>query len=294
MCCRKLLRVSLSVLFIVASLWRSRAARADEPDPFHDREVEEVAHRVDRADQEDQGALFAALDLGGRLRRAQTERADLLAMITVGGSFGAVPAPRSDAPPDEAAAPDPADESPLLPTIDVIALSKLGREAIARARVVAGEASELERIEDLGTRARWSALLPEVRFRIARVVDEDRAFSPTEYDPERVTTGNQESFWLEGRAAFRLDRLAFASEEVSLERLRLDRHREDRKRELEVIGWLRRYTRAAATLRNDATLPDAALAAEVDRLEAIVALDVLTGGWFSTAVPATETPPPAP
>jgi len=53
--------------------------------------------------------------------------------------------------------------------------------------------------------------------------DESGRLTLSEVDPGRYTQAGTATNWLEARVTFRLDRLLFADEEVSLERLRADR-----------------------------------------------------------------------
>jgi hypothetical protein len=136
--------------------------------------------------------------------------------------------------------------------------------------------------DDLASRARWSGLVPELRVRLAHQGDEGRALAPTEYDPSRITATGGSTWWVEGRATFRLDRLAFAEEELTIERLRQHRERLDRDLADEVLRQFARWQRA----RSVADDPTRELSARDDAaLECAVAesaLDALTGGWFGS------------
>ena len=136
-------------------------------------------------------------------------------------------------------------------------------------------------LDDLATRARASGLLPELRVRLAHVLDEDQKLSPTEYDPERVTASGGTSLWIEGRATFHLDRLVFADDEVAIERLRADRERTERGLVGDVLQTLEKWQRGTAEAA-DETLPEQTrLRAELDAAAAEAVLDVLTDGWFT-------------
>lgn len=272
----------------------STAAPADEDaSPRPDREL--VAQRSDRSDETRKASLYSAIDVGGQWSGRDDAGPALLAMFTVGGRFGEAFSPirrATTVDPDDAAAREGEDElvveqhrgGPSSAVLLGPPLAKLAQRTVSKVRELSQTQAEISRLDDLSTRARWSALLPEVRLRVARVVDEDRAFAPTEYDPERITSGNQESFWLEGRATFSLDRLVFASEEVPLERLRLDRVRMDRQHEIEALTWLRRFARATAILCTTDLDPDTAARSAGDQIEALLTLDALTAGWFQNEV----------
>ena len=177
------------------------------------------------------------------------------------------------------------------------------RPAVARAAISAAlrhHAAADERLDDLASRARWSAILPEVRLRATRLIDESQSFSPTSYDPDRTTSTGGVSLWLEGRTTWYFDRLVFADEEVSIERMRQELGREREritKRVLELLfGWQRAAQRARDPLIDPQRCVEALLEEEQRALE----LDVLTGGWFArwlrdhplVGLDCSERPPP--
>jgi hypothetical protein len=186
-------------------------------------------------------------------------------------------APRSEpAPPP--ASPEPAEPSPPLPvrvTPDVARAAV--RAALHHARLTDPEA----RIDSLATRARTSSLLPELRLRVARQVDEQQNLSPTEYDPSRITAAGGASLWLEARATWRLDRLVFADEEVALERLRRERAEAQSKLVKRVLDLLFAWQRALAREADAAKSPEDRLAATLDLVEIEASLDLVTDGWFT-------------
>ena len=144
-----------------------------------------------------------------------------------------------------------------------------------------GIAKEVDRLDDAATRARVSGLVPELRFRVARVVDEDQSLSPTEYDPERITASGGSSVWIEGRATFRLDRVVFADEEVAIERIRGERKKLEREIADDVVKSFAAWQRASAALETPDLDDEARARAEIDRAVEETRLDVLTNGWFS-------------
>ncbi|MRG95241.1 hypothetical protein [Polyangium spumosum] len=189
-----------------------------------------------------------------------------------------------------AADPAPSPEVPQAPTpppeVPRVAPALLISPAVARAVVSAAiEHARLEehvaRIDRVASRARASALLPELRLRVTRLLDEARALAPTEYDPERVTASGGSSLWLEARATFKLDRLVFADEEVALERLREERAAARHKLEARVLDALFAWQRARVVRDDPAEDPEARARAELAVMEAEATLDVLTGGFWS-------------
>jgi len=168
-------------------------------------------------------------------------------------------------------------ESEPLPTLRR-PLGALARGAIRAAVTQRARAD----FDDLASRARWSGLVPELRVRLAHQGDEGRALAPTEYDPSRITATGGSTWWVEGRATFRLDRLAFAEEELAVERLRQQRERLDRDLGDEVLRQLARWQRASAVADDPTRELSARDDAALERAVAEGALDALTGGWFGS------------
>lgn len=197
------------------------------------------------------------------------------------------PAP-AQAPPEEAPAAEPPraqeqeekkkDDAPALPVRVTPELARAAVEAaLRRARLSDPEA----RIDALATRARASALLPELRLRVAREQDQEQRTSPTDDDPERITASGGASFWLEARATWRLDRVVFSDDEVALERLRRERAEAQRKLSDRVLEALFAWQRARAREADPARSPEERLEATLAAIEAEATLDILTGGWFT-------------
>jgi hypothetical protein len=170
---------------------------------------------------------------------------------------------------------------------------KFARGLVAAALRAAERPEARDRFDALATRARASALLPEVRVRVARTLTEGEALSPTEYDPSRMTASGGTSLYVEGRATFRLDRLVFADDEVQIQRMRADRERADKQLVREVLEALGAWQKAEMASHDPEVVGSAAVGAEVARLAAEATLDVLSGGWFSAHAGALrrESPP---
>jgi hypothetical protein len=157
----------------------------------------------------------------------------------------------------------------------------MARAAIAAALKHARIEERTNRVDRMAARARSSALLPELRLRVTRQLDDGQVLSPTEYDPDRVTATVKASLWLEARATFKLDKLVFADEEVTLERLREDRVEAAAKLRQRVLETLFEWQRAMTNRDDPALDPEPRMKAAFAVVEAEVTLDVLTGGWFS-------------
>ncbi len=190
---------------------------------------------------------------------------------------------------DEEAAGAPLDEAskdatrvprahqPILPIIR----PRDARAAITAAQGLSGTAAAGERLDDLASRARWSALLPQVRLRATRLIDESSSLSPTSYDAQRMTASGGTSLWLEARTTWSLDRLVFAQEEVPIERLRgklRDDHAQTARR---VLDLLFRWQRAAYRVIDPLAHPDQCPAAWLAEQQLAAELDVATDGWLT-------------
>jgi len=166
------------------------------------------------------------------------------------------------------------------------ALTEFSRRATAVALGIAGAAAERRRLDSLASRARASALLPEVRLRAVRNTDQALRWVPTTDDPYRVTQADGAGMILEASATFRLDRLLFAHEELTLERVR-QRAGEARLKlegrvQAAVLGLFRARELGCAGERDD---PQTTLEV-VKALEWFEELDNLTAGWFSDQAPS--------
>lgn len=169
---------------------------------------------------------------------------------------------------------------------------QMARAAIAAALEHAGLDASTSRVDRLASRARNSSLLPELRLRVTRQLDDSQVLSPTEYDPDRVTATVKASWWFEARATFRLDKLVFADEEVALERMREERIEAGKKLRERVLTTLFAWQKALRLRDDPAAEPAAQMKAGLEVIEAEVTLDVLTGGWFSRWKIARSRPSP--
>ncbi|WP_437777234.1 hypothetical protein [Sorangium sp. So ce1097] len=193
------------------------------------------------------------------------------------GAPRAAPAPElPQAPP----APPSAGAEPPLP-LPVRVTPAMAREAVEAALRQSRLLDPGARIDALAARARTSSLLPELRLRVSRLVDEAESLAPTEYDPARRTASGGTSLWLEARATWRLDRLVFVDEEIALERLRRDRAELQAKLTARVLELLFAWQRAVALAADPGRSPEEHRAATLEALEAEASLDLLTGGWMT-------------
>lgn len=176
-----------------------------------------------------------------------------------------------------------ADPSPA--PFDIALSPRLARACVGAAWAAAGLGADESRLDAIVTRARWSALLPETRLRAIRY---DSASLYSSLDPVgtptyfRDTTGG--NLGLEARVTWRFDRLLYADDEPSIERIRLDQRDARSRLAGKTLELLFHWQRATLDLR---TLPpsQAGTRDEADVvlriLEAEASLDVLTNGWFT-------------
>jgi hypothetical protein len=136
-------------------------------------------------------------------------------------------------------------------------------------------------LDELASRARWSGVLPKVRLRVTRLIDESSSLSPTSYDPSRITSKGGASLWLEARTTWTLDRLVFADKEVALERLQLRLLGEANHLRRRVLDMLFRWQEARLRTTDPMLEPNECFDLWLEAEELGVVLDVETGGWFS-------------
>lgn len=163
--------------------------------------------------------------------------------------------------------------------------ARVVRETVKAALRANGLSPDRDSLAGMSARARGSAVLPELRFRVVRGLDQSLRLSPTDADPYRTQATDGASMLYEARATWRLDRLVFADEEVAIERLRCERAAERRKLTHQVLDVLATYQRARPTAggsveeREERASRGAA---------ASVTLDGLTDGLWSTLLAGME------
>jgi hypothetical protein len=166
-------------------------------------------------------------------------------------------------------------EAPDLP-------ASLARECVAAAWRTSGLGEDDARIDAIVSRSRASALLPETRLRAMRLfTDAQHATLLATTDAANYYDAIGANLVLEARLTWRLDRLVYAGDESSLERVRLTRQ-DARSRlgthTLEILfAWERALRDARDSTLGERERREAAFRAR----EAAATLDVLTGGWFS-------------
>lgn len=186
---------------------------------------------------------------------------------------------RREQAPQSASAPRFVEESELAKLVRVSSVDF--REACESAARVAGLDVREAKLIELAARARRSAALPDLRLRAARSSTGSVATVPTSYDPLRQTLSDGVTTWLEARATWHLDRAVFASEELRVERLELERRRERERMDARLgellFGW-----QSAVFERLDPSVSfRECRAAFVRELQLAAELEYMTRGWFT-------------
>jgi hypothetical protein len=154
-------------------------------------------------------------------------------------------------------------------------------------RALAGQKRTLAALDAVRERARMAGWLPVLTLRAGRNSDRSLRLSPTDTDPDRWQLTGGSDLRLEAQVSWDLDRLAFAPEEVALERLRVQQAESERlltKRVLELAFRWQKAHAALATVRREEReelLPDEELSHWLEQSSAEAELDVLSGAWFS-------------
>lgn len=186
----------------------------------------------------------------------------------------------------------PASEPSEEPALSGAVLGRLARDAVRAAFRAHDVALRRAELDGLGTRARLSAALPELRLRAVSSNDQSQRLTPTIEDPERYTITGGNDLLLEASVTWKLNRLVFADEEIALERLELERERNAEKLKERVLERLFDWHRALSRLPREPSDSEERGRYELERLEAEVELDVLTGGWFGEAARRFSEPRP--
>ena len=197
----------------------------------------------------------------------------------------AAPAPSTPAP---AASPAPAPAPTSSPPPAPVLSSRLARGSVRHALASAGYLKARSRLAGLASRARSSAVLPELGLRTLRSSGQLLRLTPTSDDPYRYTQAGTSELTLEARLTWHLDRLVFADEEVTLEHLQIERDAAERRLVDQVLEQLSLWQRGRARAADPNADPEQRESADLSAIAAAVELDVLTDGWFSKAIAESE------
>jgi len=154
------------------------------------------------------------------------------------------------------------------------------RAAVAAAQRAAGLPAVSADLDGMASRARWSAVLPRLRLRATRLIDESSSLSPTSYDPRRTTSSGGASLWLEARTTWELNRLVFASEEVRIERMQHRVRDEAQDIQRRIVSTLLDWQGTRARMMQPTVHPEQCFELWLEIQQFAISLDVDTGGWF--------------
>lgn len=181
-----------------------------------------------------------------------------------------------------ASVPPAAVAQPLATTAPIERLSPQAIRALVAAALRNAGLDRDDQLDGLATRARLSALAPEVRLRAFRGIDAGARVYRTDDLADRWTGSDGTTTLFEGRLSWRLDRLVFADEEVALERIRVERSELKQRLTTKIIELALRWQRARRAANDPDALPHDRDEAMALTLESTLALDALTGGAAST------------
>lgn len=286
----------LVAFVLVACLARAAPARASPgfyagedalEDPLADGDLDAEDHaalRLDRRSGSSDLHGTSWVSLVGFERQLLSGRNDVGGIVVVGLALDRIDAGgvhRIGDPPTGPAAPDPAADAQV-----GLAAPRLARQCVAAAWASAGLGSDDARIDALIARSRASALLPETRLRAMRLWDDaSHATTLATTDDTSYYDAIGANLVLELRLTWRLDRLLYAGDEPTLERVRLERQDARTRVAAKTLEALFAWQRALVADASAAPGSPAKTEAEIRTAEAEATLDVLTGGWFSSRDP---------
>jgi hypothetical protein len=181
------------------------------------------------------------------------------------------PSPAPPASPTDA--PEPSPKTEVSPT--------LARACVRAALRASGLGVDDARLDGIVARSRASASLPELRLRVMRVLTDNDKLETAQVTDSLYYQTLTGGLTLEARMTWRLDRLLYADDEPTMERVRMERVDARQRLATRVLDALFQWQRA----RLDAASSEAGSKDERDArmrvAEAAATLDVLTAGWFA-------------
>lgn len=141
-------------------------------------------------------------------------------------------------------------------------------------------------LDDLASRARWSAWLPELQVKGGRNTDQTLRLTPTDSEPDRYQVVGGDGVRYEGQVRWSFSQLVFARDELAVARLRGALETEKRKRQQQAIESLSKWFAAWAILSAEGGEAQERFEAWVRESAHRAELDWLTHGWFSAQVPS--------
>jgi hypothetical protein len=255
------------------------------------------------------GAHLASADFHGQTwlgligfsKQLVSGRNEIGAMVVVGLALDRIAAgrvhaladpPRAIGPPSPSTSGPPAPPAGRPPDPGAEGVSpRLARECVAAALRTAGLGVDDSKLDALVSRARSSAWLPETRMRAMRLWhDASRVTTTAASDTPSFYDAMGANLLLELRLTWRFDRLLYAGDEPSVERMRLERQDARARAATRVLDVLFAWQRALVAIDESAPASRERIEARIRATEAAATLDVLTGGWFAARSPPAAAP----
>jgi hypothetical protein len=306
------MRPHLPLTLLLPSLLALRATPA-RADPLFDLGQDSLEDRFVDGDLDEEdlnaarlGAHTASADfhggtwisLVGFTKQLLSGRNDLGGMVVVGVAFDRIavgpvhhvvdpPKPVPPPPPPSPAPPPPATPTPA-PAVAAAVVAPdpvspaLARGCVAAALRTSGLGTNDAKLDELVSRARTSALLPETRMRAMRMWDDTNNITTlASTDTANFYDAVGANLVLELRLTWRFDRLLYAGDEPTIERVRLERQDARTRVATHVLEVLFTWQRAQVAVEEAPSGSRELVEAHLRVAEAEATLDVLTGGWFS-------------
>jgi len=160
--------------------------------------------------------------------------------------------------------------------------TSLAHDCVIAAWRSAGLGIDDARIDSIISRSRESALLPEMRLRAMRLfTDAQHTTLLATTDATNYYDAIGANLVLEARLTWRLDRLVYAGDEPTLERVRLERQEVRSRLGVKTLEALFAWERASLDEEDAEPGAREQREAALRTAQAASTLDVLTGGWFS-------------
>ncbi|HLK36225.1 MAG TPA: hypothetical protein VKU41_05690 [Polyangiaceae bacterium] len=284
-------RCRAAALFTCATLFNLFGARAAHAQPWFGWDDGAGEERYADGDLDDEDYLVARhpgvtdvhgeswVSVGAFSRQLQSGKTDVGGLVVVGLALDRLAegnVHRLADPPDDtgrgAERPRPAPVT-----------SAVARACVVAALGAAGLGDADGRIDAIVSRSRTSAWLPETRVRAMRLLtDASHTTTLATTDGVNYYDAIGANLVLEVRLTWRLDRLVFAGDEPTLERVRMERQEARSRLANRTLEVLFAWQRAVVDLRGAVAGSPQATEAELKRAEAEATLDVLTDGWFTS------------
>jgi Outer membrane efflux protein len=186
--------------------------------------------------------------------------------------------------PSASGAPVPAAPAPAAPAAPAVRLKRWSPAFLPLLieATLQGRKQALAALESVRERARIAGWLPVLTVRAGRNSDRSLRLTPTDTDPDRWQLTGGSDLRLEAQVTWDLDRLAFAPEEIAIERLRAQQLEAEQALTKRILDLVSRWVRSDVALQAFDLLPEEQTQHWLERMAAETELDVLSSGWFSS------------